>query len=105
MKRNFIPISALLTFGIIVAANVQQKNELFDSREIIGLLVVYTMLSAATDLGGAPIASGFALLMLVTIAFARGELALKYISSKVQKPKKPRAKPRAQEGKQNGSLV
>lgn len=105
-NKNLIPISALLTFGIITMSNVQTKGELFNSREIIGFLAVFTMLSAGADLG-IPIASGFALLVLVTIALSRGEAALAFVAKKTEKPKrkKDKGKTDSKGVGQNGSLV
>lgn len=83
MNRSIIPVSALLTLGIISIANVKENDELFSNREIIGYLVVFTMISAAHDLG-APVANGFALMVLVAIALSRGETALEFINDKTQ---------------------
>ena len=86
MKKSSIPISALVTAGTITLADVQHDGRLPGSREWLGFVVVYTMLSAASDLG-APFAGGFAILVMLTVLLTRGLEALQFVTGKVSKPK------------------
>jgi hypothetical protein len=89
MNKNkaLIPTSALVTLGVIVLSNVEKGEGVFSTREIVGYLVAFTMLSAMADMG-LPIAGGFAVLIMVTIILMRGDKALRYITSQTEKPKK-----------------
>lgn len=88
-KKSVIPISALVTFGTMTLANVQHNGRLPGSREWLGFVVVYTMLSAGSDLG-IPFAGGFAILVMITVLLTRGLEALEFITGKIEPPKKPR---------------
>lgn len=80
-QKSIIPISALLTFGTMTLADIQTRESLPTSREWLGFVVVFTMLSAGADLG-LPIAGGFATLVLITMLLTRGPDALKFITNK-----------------------
>lgn len=86
MKKSSIPISALVVAGTITLADIQHNGKLPGSREWLGFVVVYTMLSAASDLG-APFAGGFALLVMITVLLTRGLEALQFVTGKVASPK------------------
>lgn len=96
-QKSVIPISALIVFGTITLANIQNNGRLPGSREWLGFVIVYTMLSAGADLG-LPIAGGFAILVMLTVLLTRGIEALKYLTGKV-KPL-PKAKPKQRGGLQ-----
>lgn len=90
-RKSIIPISALVTFGTLVLANVNENGELPGSREWLGFIIVFTVLSAGVDLG-IPIAGGFAVLVMVTVLLTRGTEALEYITGKIEPPKKGKRK-------------
>lgn len=89
--KKYIPISALVCAGTITLADVQTNNQLPGVREWLGFVIVFTMLSAGADLG-IPFAGGFAILVMLTVLLTRGPEALKFITGKVTKPKKNRAR-------------
>lgn len=107
-NKNLIPISALLTMGTIVMSNIQdeEKDELISTRELVGFLVLFTMLSAGADLG-IPIAGGFAVLVMITILLMRGDKAFEFLVGKTEKskmPKQKKKKPKKESGfKESGS--
>ncbi len=88
-KKSIIPVSALVTFGTIALADVQHNGKLPGTREWLGFVVVYTMLSAGSDLG-IPFAGGFAILVMITVLLTRGLEALQFVTGKVAPPKKKR---------------
>lgn len=81
-KKSSIPVSALIVAGTITLADIQHNGKLPGSREWLGFVVVYTMLSAGADLG-APFAGGFAILIMITVLLTRGLEALQFITGKV----------------------
>jgi hypothetical protein len=88
-KKSIIPISALVVFGTMTLANVQHNGRLPGSREWLGFVVVFTMISAGSDLG-IPFAGGFAILVMITVLLTRGLEALEYVTGKVETPKRKR---------------
>lgn len=86
-RKSAIPISALVVFGTITLADIQKNGRLPGTREWLGFVVVYTMLSAGADLG-IPVASGFSILVMLTVLLTRGLEALEFVTGKVAKPKK-----------------
>jgi hypothetical protein len=92
MNKKVIPISALVTFGAIALADIQENEQLPGTREILGFVIVYTMISAGADLGAGPVASGFAMLVMITVLLTRGPEALQFLTGKVSPPKKPKRK-------------
>lgn len=82
-SKSIIPISALVTFGTMSLANIQNNGRLPGTREWLGFVVVYGMLSIGSDLG-LPFAGGFALLVMITVLLTRGLEALEFITGKVQ---------------------
>ncbi len=90
-QKSIIPISALVVFGTITLANIQNNGRLPGSREWLGFIIVYTMLSAAADLG-LPIAGGFAILVMLTVLLTRGIEALKYLTGKIKPLPQPKPK-------------
>jgi hypothetical protein len=93
-KKSIIPVSALISFGTITLADIQGNGRLPGTREILGFIIVYTMISAGADLGAVPIASGFAVLVMITILLTRGPEALEFILGKVSQPKRKKGKKR-----------
>jgi len=85
-RKSTIPISALVVFGTITLADIQKNGRLPGTREWLGFVIVYTMLSVGADLG-IPLASGFALLVMITVLLTRGLEALKFVTGKVSPPK------------------
>lgn len=90
-RKSIIPISALITFGTLTLANIQNNGQLPGSREWLGFIIVFTILSAGVDLG-IPIAGGFAVLVMITVLLTRGIEALEFVTSKVEAPKKGKRK-------------
>lgn len=90
-RRSIIPISALVSAGTITLADVQVNHRLPGSHEWLGFVIVFTLLSAGSDLG-LPFAGGFALLVMITVLLTRGLEALKFLTGKVGKQKKTRSK-------------
>ena len=88
-RKSVIPISALVTFGTLVLANVNENGELPGSREWLGFIIVFTILSVGVDLG-IPIAGGFAVLVMVTVLLTRGTEALEFLTGKIEAPPKGR---------------
>jgi len=86
-NKAAIPISALVTFGVITLGDIQANGRLPGTREWLGFVVVYTMLSAGSDLG-IPVANGFAILVMITVLLTRGLEALQFVTGKIAKPKK-----------------
>lgn len=86
-NKAIIPISALVVFGTITLGDIQSNGRLPGTREWLGFVVVFTMLSAGSDLG-IPVAGGFALLVMITVLLTRGLEALQFITGKVKAPKK-----------------
>lgn len=85
-KKSLIPISALVVFGTITLANVQNNGRLPGTREWLGFVIVFTMLSAGADLG-IPVAGGFAVLVMITVLLTRGMEALEFVTGKIEPPK------------------
>ncbi len=85
-KKSIIPISALISFGTITLADIQVNGRLPGTREWLGFVVVYTLLSAGADLD-IPVAGGFAVLVMITVLLTRGLEAFKFITGKIQPPK------------------
>ena len=91
-RKAVIPTTALLTFGIITLADIQNHQRLPNSREWLGFVIVFTLLSAGSDLG-IPVTYGMAMLVFVTVALTRGPEALEFITGKVStKPLRPKGK-------------
>lgn len=88
-KKAVIPVSALVVFGTMTLANIQENQRLPGTREWLGFVVVFTILSAGADLG-IPIAGGFAVLVMLTVLLTRGLEALEFITGKVAAPKRKR---------------
>ena len=86
-KKSAIPISALIVFATMTLANIQNNGRLPGTREWLGFVVVYTMLSAGSDLGF-EFAGGFAILVMITVLLTRGLEALEFVTGKVAAPKK-----------------
>jgi len=86
-KKSAIPVSALVVFSTITLANINNNGQLPGTREWLGFVVVYTMISAAADFG-APFAGGFAMLVMITVLLTRGLEALEFVTGKVTPPKK-----------------
>jgi hypothetical protein len=86
-RKGLIPIAALITAGTITLADIQGNGKLPGTREWLGFVIVFTMLSAGADLG-IPFAGGFAILVMITVLLTRGLEALEFITGKVEKPKK-----------------
>lgn len=93
-RKSIIPVSALISFGTITLADVQANDKLPGTREILGFIIVFTMISAGADLGVVPIASGFAVLVMITVLLTRGPEALQFILGKVSQPKPKKGKRR-----------
>lgn len=86
-KKAVIPVSALVVFGTMTLANIQTNGRLPGTREWLGFVVVYTMISAGSDLG-IPVAGGFAILVMITVLLTRGLEALEFVTGKITPPKK-----------------
>lgn len=86
-RKSVIPISALVVFSTMTLANVNHNGRLPGTREWLGFVVVYTMLSAGADLG-VPFAGGFAILVMITVLLTRGLEALEFVTGKIAPPKK-----------------
>lgn len=81
-RRSIIPISALVSAATITLADVQVNHKLPGTHEWLGYVIVFTLLSAGSDLG-IPFAGGFALLVMITVLLTRGLEALKFLTGKV----------------------
>ena len=90
-QKSIIPISALVSFGVITLGDVQVNGKLPGTREWLGFVVVFTILSAGADLG-IPVAGGFAMLVMITVLLTRGLDALKFVTGKVTPPSKKKRK-------------
>ena len=44
-RKAVIPTAAILTFGVIVLADIQKEERLPNSREWLGFVIVFTLLS------------------------------------------------------------
>lgn len=88
-KKSIIPVSALVVFSTITLADIQHDGKLPGTREWLGFIVVYTMISAGADLG-LPFAGGFAILVMITVLLTRGLEALEFVTGKVKAPKRKR---------------
>lgn len=88
-KKSVIPVSALVVFSTMTLANVQHNGRLPGTREWLGFVVVFTMISAGADLG-VPFAGGFAILVMITVLLTRGLEALEFVTGKITPPKKRR---------------
>lgn len=90
-KKSTIPISALVVAGTLVLASINDEGRndgnLPGPRQWLGYVVVFTMISAAADLG-APFAGGFAILVMITVLLTRGLEALQFVTGKITPPKK-----------------
>lgn len=86
-RKSAIPISALISFTTITLANIQNNDRLPGPREMLGFVVVYTILSAGADLN-IPVAGGFAILVMITVLLTRGYEALQFVTGKIGTPKK-----------------
>ena len=84
-RKAVIPTTALVTFGIIVLADVQEEHRLPTTREWLGFVIVFTLLSAGADLR-IPVTYGLAMLVMVTVLLARGPAALNFVVDKVTEP-------------------
>lgn len=99
-RKAVIPTTAIVTFGIIVLADIQKEERLPNSREWLGFVIVFTLLSAGADLR-IPVTYGFAMLTLITVLLARGPEALNFVVDKVTQPKvKKSSKPAGKAKKQ-----
>ena len=115
-RKAIIPITALITFGTMVLADQgetegigrskRSTSHLPTSREWLGFIVVFTLLSAGADLG-LDIAGGFALLVMLTMLLVRGPEALEFLTGKFEQrktapkvQKRPAPKQTVPEGKQ-----
>lgn len=91
-QKKLIPISAIVVFGAITLADLHNNGKLPGSKEWLGFVVVYTMLSIGSDLG-LEFANGFALLVMISVLLTRGLEALEFLLGKLgngkQKQKKP----------------
>lgn len=85
-RKAVIPTSALLTFGTMTLANLQKSGRLPGTREWLGFVVVFTMISAGSDFG-LPFAGGFAILVMLTVLLTRGLEALEFVTGKITVPK------------------
>jgi hypothetical protein len=89
-----------MTFGVIVLADIQKEQRLPNSREWLGFVIVFTMLSAGSDLR-IPLAYGMAVLVMVSVLLSRGPEALEFVLGKVtkaerKKPRKPSPEAKSQ---------
>jgi hypothetical protein len=103
-RKSIIPVTALVTFGVMVLADqgetqgkgTRKKSigHLPTTKEWLGFIVVFTMLSAGADLG-LDFAGGFAVLVMITMMLVRGPEALEFLTGKFQGKKltKGKAKP------------
>jgi hypothetical protein len=86
-RKSLIPVSALVSFATITLADIQHNEKLPGTREILGFVIVYTMISAGADFG-IPVAGGFAVLVMLTVLLTRGPEALQFLGGKVASPKR-----------------
>lgn len=93
-QKSLIPISAVLVLAVMTLADVQSKSRLPNTREWLGYTIVFTLTSAAADIG-IPVAGGFAMLILITVFLTRGGEALQFVNTNVAKPKGAKTKPKA----------
>ena len=102
-QKALIPISALVTFGTMVLADQgesegkgrhkKSSSHLPTTREWLGFIVVFTLLSAGADLGFDP-AGGMAVLVMITMLLVRGPEALQFLTGKFQQSKTNRGVPK-----------
>ena len=102
-RKAVIPTSAIITFGVIVLADIQKEKRLPSTREWLGFVIVFTLLSAGADLR-IPVTYGLAMLVMVTVLLSRGPEALNFVVDKVtqpnvKKPSKPAGKAKKTEEK------
>ncbi len=74
-----IGLSALVVAGTVSLSSVQRTGGLPVTSQWLSLAVVYLALSLVSDLGGGPIASAMALLVMVSVLLTRTDDVLKLI--------------------------
>ncbi len=96
-SKSVIPVSALISFATIALADIQHNEKLPGTREVLGFVIVYTMISAGADFG-VPVAGPFAILVMLTVLLTRGLEALQFLTGKVAapKPKSKKKQPQSQ---------
>jgi hypothetical protein len=82
MKRERqLAISFLLSYMILAGAELEKNDRLPSADQWLGLVAAFFILSAASDLG-ADWAGGLGLLLLVSIALAKGDDAFAFVGSR-----------------------
>lgn len=81
--RNIVPFAALASATTITLAELDKHGRLPTVNQWVAWAIVFFLLSALADIG-APIANGFAALVVVGILAARGEEALSFATSKTE---------------------
>lgn len=91
-NRNLIPISALVTFGTITLASLQEEDRLPGTDQWLGFVIAYFVIAALGDLG-VPLAGGLAVLTMVAVLLERGGAALGYAQRQTSRAQKNQPRP------------
>lgn len=102
-ERKLIPVSALVTFGTIGLAELEEKGRLPDSRQWLGFVIAFLVVSAMADLG-IPLGGGLAVLTMVAVLLARGDDALRFATGKVRRQRRPRRRGSVAPGPQRDTI-
>lgn len=93
---RLIVVSAVVSFTTIGLAELEVTGSLPDTRQWLGIMIAYLILSVLADFG-LPIAGGFATLTMVAVLLSRGQDALAFTTGKVKR-RRARARPGARRG-------
>lgn len=94
-NKALIPLSALIVGSTITFASLNKHDSFPTTEQWLGLMVAYTGISIASDLGFKP-AGGFAALLMVTVFVTRGTEAVEYLSPKTTGKKMKKSKKKLQ---------
>lgn len=94
-NKGLIPLSALIVGSTITFASLNKYDKFPSTEQWLGLMVAYTGISLASDVGFKP-AGGFAALLMVTVFVSRGTEAIEYLSPKTTGKKVKKTRKRQQ---------
>lgn len=99
-NKSLIPISALVVFGTITLAELEQDNDLPSTDQWLGFALAFFVLSALADLG-LPIAGAMAVLAMVTVLLTRGDEALRFARVSLKRERREARKQRREKMRQS----